>query len=221
MKLKRKEFADLKQGDMTVNEYLNSFIQLSRYAPDDINTDEKKQVMFLSGLNDDIQFQLLNTDYTDFQHMVDKTIIIKNKIKEMEKDGKRKMPFSRQSSGSNVRPRFTQPNQLYKPLQMNQPPMPEQVPHSQFPTQWTNFQAQCLSFQTQRPQHQPPRPNGQQPSRQSMQQGPRSNAPTTHGAPPKGNRTGGDCFKCALTDHFAWQCPTQTTTPGAGNQVKP
>jgi hypothetical protein len=25
-----------------VNEYLNSFIQLSRYAPGDINTDEKK-----------------------------------------------------------------------------------------------------------------------------------------------------------------------------------
>jgi hypothetical protein len=42
MKLKRKEFADLKLGGMTVNEYLNSFIQLSRYAPDDINTDEKK-----------------------------------------------------------------------------------------------------------------------------------------------------------------------------------
>jgi hypothetical protein len=42
MKLKKKEFADLKQGSMTVNEYLNSFIQLSRYAPDDINTDEKK-----------------------------------------------------------------------------------------------------------------------------------------------------------------------------------
>jgi hypothetical protein len=27
---------------MTVNEYLNSFIQLSRYAPDYINTDEKE-----------------------------------------------------------------------------------------------------------------------------------------------------------------------------------
>jgi hypothetical protein len=62
MKLKRKEFADLKQGGKTVNEYLNSFIQLSRYAPDDINTDEKKQDVFLNGLNDDIQFQLLNTD---------------------------------------------------------------------------------------------------------------------------------------------------------------
>jgi hypothetical protein len=42
MKLKKKEFTNLKQGIMTVNEYLNSFIQLSRYAPNDINTDEKK-----------------------------------------------------------------------------------------------------------------------------------------------------------------------------------
>jgi hypothetical protein len=107
MKLKKKEFTDLKQGNMTVNEYLNSFIQLSRYAPDDINTDEKKQDMFLNWLNDDIQFQLLNTDYTDFQHVVDKAIVIENKIKEMEKDGKRKVSFHGQPSGSNVRPHFS------------------------------------------------------------------------------------------------------------------
>jgi hypothetical protein len=107
MKLKKKEFADLKQGGMTVNEYLNSLIQLSRYAPDDINTDEKKHDMFLNGLNGDIQFQLLNTDYADFQHVVDKAIVIENKIKEMEKDGKRKVLFHGQSSGSNVRPRFS------------------------------------------------------------------------------------------------------------------
>jgi hypothetical protein len=81
MMLRKKEFVDLKQGCMTVNEYPNSFIQLSRYSPDDINNDEKKHDMFLNGLNDDIQFQLLNTDYADFQHMVDKAIIIENKIK--------------------------------------------------------------------------------------------------------------------------------------------
>jgi hypothetical protein len=78
-----------------VNEYLNSFFQLSRYTLDDINTDEKKQNMFLNGLNDDIQFQLQNIDYADFQHMVDKVIVIENKIKEMEKDGKQKPPFHR------------------------------------------------------------------------------------------------------------------------------
>jgi hypothetical protein len=124
MKLKKKKLANLKHGGMTVNEYLNSFIQLSRYAPDDINTDEKKQDMLLNGLNDDIQFQLLNTDYTDFQHMVDKAIVIENKIKEMEKDGKRKVSFHGQPSGSNVRPRFSQPNQFFKSPQMSRPQMP-------------------------------------------------------------------------------------------------
>jgi hypothetical protein len=68
--------------------------------------------MFLNGLNDDIQFQLLNTDHADFQHMVDRAILIENKIQEMEKDGKRKVPFSGQSSGSNVWLRFSQPNQF-------------------------------------------------------------------------------------------------------------
>jgi hypothetical protein len=77
--------------------------------------DEKKQDMFLNGLNDDIQFQLLNTNYADFQHMVDKNIVVENKIREMKKDDKRKVPFSRQSSGSNVRPRFSPPNQFFKP----------------------------------------------------------------------------------------------------------
>jgi hypothetical protein len=99
--------------------------------------------------------------------------------------------------------------------------MPVQVPRSQFLTQRPNFPAQHLSFQMHRPQQQPPRPNGQQRSHQSMQQGPRSNAPTTHGAPTQGNRIGGACFKCGLTGHFAWQCPTRSTTAGAGNQVKP
>jgi hypothetical protein len=67
----------------------------------------------------DIQFQLLNTDYVDFQHMINKAIVIESKIKEMEMDGKRKMSFSRQSSGSNVMPHFSQPNQFFKPPQMN------------------------------------------------------------------------------------------------------
>jgi hypothetical protein len=92
---------------MTVNEYLNSFIQLLRYATKDISTDEKMKGMFLNRLIDDIQFQLLNTNYTDFQHMVDKAIVIENKIKEREKDGKRKMPFHGESSRSNVRARFS------------------------------------------------------------------------------------------------------------------
>jgi hypothetical protein len=53
--------------------------------------------------------------------VVDKAIVIENKIKEMEKDGKRKVSFHGQPSGSNVRPHFSQPNQFFKSPQMNPP----------------------------------------------------------------------------------------------------
>jgi hypothetical protein len=119
IKPKNKEFTNLRQGSMMVNEYLNSFIKLSRYATEYINTDEKKQDMFLEGLNGDIKFQLLNTDYADIQHLINKAIVIESKLKEMEKDGNRKMPFPGQSSRSNIRPHFSQPNPVFKPQQMN------------------------------------------------------------------------------------------------------
>jgi hypothetical protein len=53
--------------------------------------------------------------------MVDKVVVIEKKIKEMEKDDKRKVSFHGQPSGSNVRPHFLQPNQFFKPPQMNRP----------------------------------------------------------------------------------------------------
>jgi hypothetical protein len=55
LKLKKKEFSELQQDRMTVNEYLNKFTQMSRYAPDNVNMDEQKQDAFLNGLNDKIQ----------------------------------------------------------------------------------------------------------------------------------------------------------------------
>ena len=42
VKLKRKQFLSLKQGPMLVREYLTKFTQLSLYAPNDVDTDEKK-----------------------------------------------------------------------------------------------------------------------------------------------------------------------------------
>jgi hypothetical protein len=42
MKLKKKEFEDLKQVSMTVSEYVTQFTQLSHYALGNVDTDEKK-----------------------------------------------------------------------------------------------------------------------------------------------------------------------------------
>jgi hypothetical protein len=51
MKIKKKEFLLLKQGNMSVSEYRDKFIQLSRYAPDEVADDERKQEHFTEGLN--------------------------------------------------------------------------------------------------------------------------------------------------------------------------
>jgi hypothetical protein len=50
IKLKKKEFQDLKQGSMMVSEYVTRFTQLSCYAPNVVDTD-KKQECFLNGLD--------------------------------------------------------------------------------------------------------------------------------------------------------------------------
>jgi hypothetical protein len=41
---------------MTVIEYHDKFIQLSRYAPTKVEDDEKRQEMFMEGLNDGLQY---------------------------------------------------------------------------------------------------------------------------------------------------------------------
>jgi hypothetical protein len=46
----KKEFLSLKQGGMSVSEYRDKFIQLSRYAPALVIDNEKKQELFLEGL---------------------------------------------------------------------------------------------------------------------------------------------------------------------------
>jgi hypothetical protein len=51
MKLKRQEFMSLQQRNLSVTEYLHKFTELSRYAPYEVDTDEKKQDSFLRGLD--------------------------------------------------------------------------------------------------------------------------------------------------------------------------
>jgi hypothetical protein len=58
MKLKKKEFQDLRQGSMSMNKYVTMFTQLSRYAPNEVDTDEKKQDYFLNGLNNELAYAL-------------------------------------------------------------------------------------------------------------------------------------------------------------------
>ncbi|WP_428637437.1 hypothetical protein [Shewanella sp.] len=43
---------------MSVNEYVTKFTQLSRYAPNEVDTDEMKKDYFLKDLNDGLAYAL-------------------------------------------------------------------------------------------------------------------------------------------------------------------
>jgi hypothetical protein len=99
MKLK-KEFKDLKQGSMSVSEYVTRFTQLSRYASDNVDTNEKMQDWFLNGLNDGLAYALEARDFINSQDMVDKALVLENRRGIMKR--KRKMQRTG-SQGSNTR----------------------------------------------------------------------------------------------------------------------
>jgi hypothetical protein len=61
-----------------VNEYVTKFTQLSRYAPNEVDTDEKKQDYFLNGLNDGLAYALEARDFENFQGMVNKALVLEN-----------------------------------------------------------------------------------------------------------------------------------------------
>ncbi|WVZ95635.1 hypothetical protein U9M48_041369 [Paspalum notatum var. saurae] len=59
---------------MRVQEYVNLFIKMMRYAPDDTRTDEKKQYWFLQGLHIEIRVLLTASVYRSLRHMMNKAI---------------------------------------------------------------------------------------------------------------------------------------------------
>jgi hypothetical protein len=77
---------------MSVNEYVTKFTQLSRYAPHEVDTDEKKQECFLNGLNDGLAYALEAQDFENFQGMVNKAIVLENRRGTMER--KRRLGIS-------------------------------------------------------------------------------------------------------------------------------
>jgi hypothetical protein len=74
IKLKQREFLSLRQGNMSVTEYLDKFTHLSRYAPDEVNTDPKRQERFLDGLIGPLNYQLQSHIFPDFQTLVNKAM---------------------------------------------------------------------------------------------------------------------------------------------------
>jgi hypothetical protein len=92
---------------MSMNKYVTKFIQLSRYAPHEVDTDEKKHECFLNGLNDGLAYALEARDFENFQGMVNKALVLENYRGVMER--KHKLACQHQP-GSSSRPRVVMPS---------------------------------------------------------------------------------------------------------------
>ncbi|WVZ97426.1 hypothetical protein U9M48_042966 [Paspalum notatum var. saurae] len=97
MKMKKKEFLSLKQGNMSVTEYRDNFLQLARYATAEVAEDREKQEYFLEGLNDELQYQLMNHTFPSFHQLVDRALFTERKRQDIEE---RKRKFNNSSSSS-------------------------------------------------------------------------------------------------------------------------
>jgi hypothetical protein len=100
IKLKQREFLALKQGNMSVNEYLDKFTQLSRHESDEVNTDPKRQECFLDSPIRPLNYQLQSHSLPDFTTLLNKTIGLENKRLKL---GEQKRKFqSRGQSATHV-----------------------------------------------------------------------------------------------------------------------
>jgi hypothetical protein len=59
---------------------------LSRYAPDEVNTDAKRQERFLDGLIGPLNYHLQSHTFLNFQMLLNKAIGLENKRKELHEE---------------------------------------------------------------------------------------------------------------------------------------
>jgi hypothetical protein len=91
MRYKSLEFMDLKQGGRSMHDYFKQFNHLAQYAPDQVDTNEKKKDRFVIGLSTKLQEHMaLNTRGT-FSEFVSNVMIADDAIRAHKETKKRKV----------------------------------------------------------------------------------------------------------------------------------
>jgi hypothetical protein len=185
VKRMRDEFRNLKQGSLSVVDYRDKFLTLSRYAPDDADTNEKKQERFLNGLHDEMQCVLVSIPFVDLESLVDSAIQMEGKLKQALENRKRRMMYQGNSSNSQ-KPRVNQsPGFAPRP---NRAPAP--APRPSYPNRsgGNNFNRAPPNSGGNNFNSTTPRPSG---------------APSL---PKPGDKSGVTCYGCGLKGHYSNEC---------------
>jgi len=114
--MKEREFLSLKQGDASVMEYAAQFNELSRFAPHQVSTEERRMDHFEQGLRGNIKSVIAAQTFTNFQDMYQQAVKVTRVMEEDQRETQaltlegRKRGFLRSNvpiqSEKRVRPNF-------------------------------------------------------------------------------------------------------------------
>jgi hypothetical protein len=166
---------------MSVEEYTYQFIELARYAPEEVDKDSKKQEMFKKGLTPDLRTLLTPQIYPDFNTLMNMAILTERARAKEKKENKRKFMEHK----AKQQERSQRPRNVRHPMSRFQAPM-------QYRTQ-----SQATSSQGPKTQFKPY-------NNQNTMKPPQSN---TSKVTANNNNNSRVCFNCRETGHFIANCP--------------
>ncbi|WVZ80533.1 hypothetical protein U9M48_028002 [Paspalum notatum var. saurae] len=89
IELKQREFRALQQGSMSLLEYVQAFLRLSQYSPEDVDTDSRRAAHLFGGF-DPTLLTHLGHRYDTFTELVDATIDMEHCVRKAHEDQRRK-----------------------------------------------------------------------------------------------------------------------------------
>ncbi|KAK1619129.1 hypothetical protein QYE76_024646 [Lolium multiflorum] len=199
IKKMRDEFRELKQGRMTVVEYRDKFLTLSRYAPDETDTVEKRKERFLNGLHDEMQTVLVNIPFADLEALVDSAIQMEGKLNQANENRKRRMA---NQSGSSHPQKFRPSSSGGFTSRNNKPPMQNSRPSYQNRSGETTSQEATTTTTITTTVHHPEPPNNNNSTNTAPRTG--SNAIPVANKQDKSTIT---CYECGVVGHYSNECP--------------